>query len=344
MDPMRWWHDWLAAATRAATEAGRASFSAPPNPFAPPSAPPNPFAGMFANPFASAAPNAMPNPAELWRRWLEALPLLALNPTAAFGAMFGAMPGAEPSQPSGSGTNWLDPFGLAARWRELLAAGGAPDASAGAIPGDPWTVFRQWYERASAAMSPPLEEWLRSDVFAQAAGAFWENASTATSAARRAAEAQMAALGMASRQDVARVAGLVVQVEAKVDGIAEALEAAQDAQDANATEAMARADTLAALERRVERIEAKLDRLLAALEPPAQHGRADPRRADPRRADPAPAERTRAASTRAASTRAAPTSPPSAPASGNGNGASTPPARAHKPSTTRGRRKPPSGP
>lgn len=311
MDPMRWWFDWLQSAVRgAATGARRPSSTAgtpgasspAPNPFA------NLFANPFANPFASALPATFPNPFELWQRWLEALSLLAFNPFTP--SPFGANANAGGSMASAG------PFDLAARWREMLAASATASATASAAPGhanatplDPWAFFRQWFEVASAAWSHPLEEMLRSDAFAQASGAFLESASIAQRALRQAAEAQLAALGMPSREDVARVAGLVVQVETKVDRIEETLE---DAQDGRAAELTARDDGVAALERRVERIEARLDRLLALVE--GLDGRQWHARLD------APAS-------------AASAAPASA---SNGTGAP----RAHKSSTTRSRRKP----
>jgi molecular chaperone GrpE (heat shock protein) len=91
-----------------------------------------------------------------------------------------------------------------------------------------------------------------------------------------------------------------------VDRIGEALE---DAQDERAADLTARDEGVAALERQVERIEARLDRLLALVEGLNERQR-----------------RTRPD----ASASAAP------PSASNGTGAT----RAHKPSTTRNRRKP----
>lgn len=300
MDPMRLWLDWLESGARAAPGAApgepgahdpwslylqgvRSALDAM-----------TPMAGA---PVAGAAgkPPGMTNPFDLWQRWLEALPMLALNP-----GVFAAAQSAS------------DPFGLTARWREMVAAWGVamrgPDATAGAAPGatpetppgDPWTLLRQWYETASAGWSQELERALGSAAFAQASGRFLEASATATRAARRAAEEQLKALQMPSRADIARVAGLVVQLEAKVDRIEEALE---DADDRAAT--LARADAIAALEARISRIEAKLDRLLAAMGTSEPDVRDQPANAPPT----------------------------------SGNGAT---GRAHKPSTTRTRRKPPS--
>lgn len=299
MNPMRLWADWLQSATCGAAPADPLSlYRQWLQLWQPVAQAPGTRAAGGPTDFAAAL-----NPMALWLRWLEALPLLALAP-AAF----------VPPLPTAPNPAALDPFGLAARWRAMLEAASGqaqtqqaqtPGAEPGAVPPDPWTLVRQWYDEANALWSKPLEQTLGSEAFAQAAGGSLEGIATATRAFGRAAEEQLKALHMPSRADVARVASLVVQLEDKVDHIEEALE---DAGDRAAD--LARAETVAALDARLSRVEAKLDRLLAALE---QRELAEPI------SPPSPAS----------------TAPASAAAAAKASGS----ARAHKPSTTRTRRK-----
>jgi polyhydroxyalkanoic acid synthase PhaR subunit len=252
MDPMRLWQQWYTTSLRAFSEATN-SGPGPREAFADPWGIAAQWFAMAGAPGAtkpksspSAPPNPM-NPAEVWQWWLNAMTQ----------ALPGAMPGA-------------DPFGLLARWRETLGAAfdpthAAAGSAASPLPTDAWEAFRQWYDASSGTWAKAVDELVGSPAFAEAAGRFMEGYTSYARALRQTCEAYFSALQLPTRADIARVAGLVVSLEEKVDNIEQAQEESADSAMAN-TRALATAASVTALDARLSRLENKLDRLLAATE------------------------------------------------------------------------------
>jgi hypothetical protein len=167
---------------------------------------------------------------------------------------------------------------LGGEWLKVLAEAGARGASM-ALPADPFALLRQWYEAISPASAQAADEMLHSTGFVEAAARFMDLYATAYAVQRRQAEAYLQSLRVPTRSDIARVAGLVVALEEKVDRIEDALADAPAVASATSVDEVART-----LEERLSRLEEKVDRLLGAIE--ALQPR-EPRR--PSRRRPAPA-------------------------------------------------------
>ena len=274
MDPTRlWqqlWQQWYAALWRAPWAGGQPATPGGPRPadaFADPwglAALWFPTAASAARPSGApgAGAGAMPNPFEptaLWQWWLN--------------GMLAMLPG---TQPSPAATPGGDPSAWLARWQELLHAGMGANAGAGTtgaeapLPPVAWTAFRQWYDATSGAWSQALDELVSSPAFAEAAGTFLDGYASSMTTLRRSSEQFAHALQLPTRADIARVAGLVVALEEKVDGIEQAQVDAADQVARIAREPLATAAALAALDARLTRLEAKLDRLLAATDAVAE--------------------------------------------------------------------------
>lgn len=125
-----------------------------------------------------------------------------------------------------------DPLGLTGQWLKLMEesrarfmageAGGASGAS-GALPGDPFSFFKQWYEATSESWSRIAGETFSNEKFIEAASQFLESYTGFYRTLRHSSEEYLRNLQFATRSDVARVAGLVVALEEKIDHIEEAL-------------------------------------------------------------------------------------------------------------------------
>jgi polyhydroxyalkanoic acid synthase PhaR subunit len=174
-----------------------------------------------------------------------------------------------------------DPLGLTAHWMKLMEETRTKLMAAENIPADPFTFFRQWYDLSSEAWAKVVEEAIGSEEFQQLSGRFLENYASFAKAFRRANEEYFKAIQLPTRSDITHVAELVVSLEEKVDKIEDALddfeEAAQDKTTQNYlgridgklstfTAALAKIEAVGSLAARMDRVESRLDALLAALE------------------------------------------------------------------------------
>jgi hypothetical protein len=131
---------------------------------------------------------------------------------------------------------------------------GASDAAA-----EPLSVWTTWYERHGEALAGALDEVLRSPAFVRASARALDDYASAFAAQRRAAAQAARALPFATRDDVIRVARMVVALEAKIERLVE-----QEESRASTREEGILGREVAALADRLERIEATVDRLMAA--------------------------------------------------------------------------------
>lgn len=174
---------------------------------------------------------------------------------------------------------------LARLTRQWLAALGGPWAGAAAAApltelwarafgmpeatGDFTTVWMRWYATHSDALARALDDLLRSPAFVQASARALDDYASFVALQRRTGEMAARNLPFATHADVTRLARLVIATEEKVDRL---LESVQPRTEQRVATDLAAA--VMALDRRLERIEARLDRLLAGGDSNAQTSRA----------------------------------------------------------------------
>ena len=150
---------------------------------------------------------------------------------------------------------------MAPLWKEMADDVSAKMRSGESLPEDPVRFFVQWYNETEERWSETADELLRRDEILESMGRFFETYARSEAELRHASEEGLKNRRVPTRSDVARVAKLVVVVENKVDRIEEALEELAHGDSGPAT---ARA-AVNSLEERMDRLEGKMDRILAAL-------------------------------------------------------------------------------
>jgi polyhydroxyalkanoic acid synthase PhaR subunit len=195
---------------------------------------------------AGAAPASprVPDPREIWRQWFDV--------TTGF---------LQRSAEAGG-----DPLNLTARWLELLEEVQHRLLATDPFPADPIALFRQWYDATSETWARAAGEAFGAKLFAENTGRFMEQYAGYFATLRQTSEEYFRQLQIPTRSDIARVAGLVVALEEKVDRVEEALEAgAESARAPGAPDGRA-------LDERIARVEQRLDQLLSAVERLASQG------------------------------------------------------------------------
>jgi polyhydroxyalkanoic acid synthase PhaR subunit len=153
------------------------------------------------------------------------------------------------------------------RWMEMLDQARANLMSVGSFPKDPLEFAVQWYNATSGPFSEFVHDVIEREEFLERASRWMQNYASFYRVFRRRSEEYLKALQVPVRSDIARVAGLVVALEDKVDRIEEAFEEFEYGYAKPAT-----AEELGELEKRLDRVEDKLDRLLAVLENDSPNG------------------------------------------------------------------------
>jgi polyhydroxyalkanoic acid synthase PhaR subunit len=185
------------------------------------------------------------DPQELWRKWFDAT--------------------AESWEKSAElGREMLE---ITPRWMEMLDQSRANLMSVGSFPKDPLEFAVQWYNATSGPFSEFVHDVIEREEFLERASRWMQNYASFYRVFRRRSEEYLKALQVPVRSDIARVAGLVVALEDKVDRIEEAFEEFEYGYAKPAT-----AEELSELEKRLDRVEDKLDRLLAVLENDSPNG------------------------------------------------------------------------
>lgn len=177
---------------------------------------------------------------ELWKRWFEATAGLQSRALETENGFLG---------------------GLAPLWTEMAEDVSAEMLSEETLPEDPLRFFLSWYNDTNERWSQAADELLRQDEVLESTGRFFETYARSHRELRRVSEEGLKNLQIPTRSDVARVARLVVVVENKVDRVEEALEEFIYGDSEPAT-----AGAVGSLEERMDRLEGKMDRILAALE------------------------------------------------------------------------------
>jgi polyhydroxyalkanoic acid synthase PhaR subunit len=156
------------------------------------------------------------------------------------------------------GQNALD---LLPRWTQMLEEARDNLLVGGNLPADPLQFATQWYNATSGPFSDFIGDVIEREEFLEPSSQFLQSYASFYKVFKHNSEEYLKSLQLPVRSDITRVAGLVINLEDKVDRIEEVLE------DFEYTPAKpATADSVEALEGRLGRVEGKLDRLLAALE------------------------------------------------------------------------------
>jgi pyruvate/2-oxoglutarate dehydrogenase complex dihydrolipoamide acyltransferase (E2) component len=186
---------------------------------------------------------------------------------------------------------------LAPRWAEMLEQIRHNFLSAEGFPTDPLQFATRWYNATSGPLSEFVGDLLEHEDILEPSSKLLQHYASFYRVFRRDSEEYLKALSIPVRSDVARVAGLVVALEDKIDRLDEAFEDFEygyakpaTAESLEAVEERIESleqtlqrieggapttDTVSGLENRLDDVEAKLDRLLAAFESTAQNGRVE---------------------------------------------------------------------
>ena len=237
------------------------------------------------------------DPAELWRRWMESGSRMwseglgegQADPFSLYSRWFDGMRemqermiGAAPEPVSGNPgvqdlwQRWFEmsqdswrksaemgqsAMELLPRWVQMLDEARTNLLAGGVPPGDPLQLATQWYNATSGPFSDFVGDVIEREEFLEPSSRFLQSYASFYKVFRRNSEEYLKNLQLPVRSDITRIAGLVVNLEEKVDRIEEVLEDFEYGYAEPAT-----SESVKELEKRLDRVEGKLDRLLAALE------------------------------------------------------------------------------
>ena len=138
-------------------------------------------------------------------------------------------------------------------------------------PPDPFQVLRQSYEQATEAWAQAVEQAISTEEFAASAGKVMERYTEMQEVLRKTSEAVAEQLHIPTKDDIARVAQLVINVERKVDDVSDQADALQRRDPADAVAGLAeRLSTIeertAGLAERFSTVEERIAGVAARLE------------------------------------------------------------------------------
>jgi hypothetical protein len=173
------------------------------------------------------------NPQEIWQRWAEA-----------------------------NTETWREAAGIgmsamrqAPRWLEM-GEGVQKQMLEDGLPTDPMDFFLSWYNATSEPLSNMADDILKDEEFLEASRRFFENYASFYKVFSRASEEYFSIIQLSTSSDIARVAGLVIALEDKIDRVEEAFEDFEYGYTEPAT-----AEAVGSLGERLERVESRLDQL-----------------------------------------------------------------------------------
>jgi polyhydroxyalkanoic acid synthase PhaR subunit len=237
-DPMEVWKQWNEASTRIWSSVLDESKDAYTDPFG--------FTRLWMKSLSAAQEQFQAkggiDPVAIWKQWLDAT-------TDAW------------KRASEAGK---DAIQLSSQWMKVLEATNAKLLSGEIQASDPISFFKQWYDATSETWSQVVGEVMSSERFLEANRKFIETFTSAVRASNRMNEELFQAMQLPTHSDIARVAGLVVSLEEKIDAIIDTLEEVE-ARFEQAETNSAGATTGEQLEKRLQQLEAKLDTLLVSL-------------------------------------------------------------------------------
>ena len=158
---------------------------------------------------------------------------------------------------------------LLPRWMQMLDEARTNVLAGGAPPNDPLQLAAQWYNATSGPYSDFVGDVIEREEFLEPSSQFLQSYASFYKVFKRNSEEYLKNLQLPVRSDITRIAGLVVNLEEKVDRVEEVLEDLEDT--GTTTIEPASAEAIENLEARLDRVEGKLDRLISALEGEAQN-------------------------------------------------------------------------
>jgi polyhydroxyalkanoic acid synthase PhaR subunit len=244
MDPAELWRQWMEPGNRMWSEMTRGGQDGQVDPY-----------GMYRQWFdgmremqermIGAVPEPVagnPGAQDIWQRWFE----LTSDSWRR---------GAEVSQ------NAIE---LLPRWMQMLDEARTNLLAGGAPPSDPLQLAAQWYNATSGPFSDFVGDVIEREEFLEPSSQFLQSYASFYKVFKRNSEEYLKNLQLPVRSDITRIAGLVVNLEEKIDHVEEVLE---DLEDTGTTSVEpASAEAVQNLEARLDRVEGKLDRLISALE------------------------------------------------------------------------------
>jgi polyhydroxyalkanoic acid synthase PhaR subunit len=166
-----------------------------------------------------------------------------------------------------------DPLGLIAGWIKVMENMQEQMGTNGSAALDPFILFREWYNATSEQWSKVVEEAISSGQLLQFTGPFLESSSSLIGAFRHASEEYFKTLRLSTSSDIANLAELVVNLEAKIDDLEDTLDRVEEqatqthtALETTTIEHATDEAKVTSLEQHLNQVEAKLDRMLALLE------------------------------------------------------------------------------
>lgn len=126
---------------------------------------------------------------------------------------------------------------------------------------DPISVLKHWYDASAGKWSKAFGDAIGTEQFAEAMSSILENYMSFSGIFRQASEVYFRNLQLPTRSDIARLAGLVVNLEEKVDRIEDSLE-----QSGNDSVQGSAGASLQRLEARLGEVEGRIEKVLAVLE------------------------------------------------------------------------------
>jgi polyhydroxyalkanoic acid synthase PhaR subunit len=155
---------------------------------------------------------------------------------------------------------------LLPRWVQMLDEARTNLLAGGVPPGDPLQLATQWYNATSGPFSDFVGDVIEREEFLEPSSRFLQSYASFYKVFKSNSEEYLKNLQLPVRSDITRIAGLVVNLEEKVDRIEEVLEDFEYGYAEPAT-----TESVKELETRLDRVEGKLDRLLTVLENGAQN-------------------------------------------------------------------------
>ncbi len=238
------------------------------------------------------------DPGQLWRQWMESGSRMWSagdgDPSGLYGRWFEGMRemqermmGAAPELVAGNPgvqdlwQRWFEmsqdswrtstemgqsAMELLPRWVQMLDEARTNLLAGGVPPSDPLQLATQWYNATSGPFSDFVGDVIEREEFLEPSSRFLQSYASFYKVFKQNSEEYLKNLQLPVRSDITRIAGLVVNLEEKVDRIEEVLEDFEYGYAEPAT-----TESVKEVETRLDRVEGKLDRLLAALEG-AQNG------------------------------------------------------------------------
>lgn len=144
----------------------------------------------------------------------------------------------------------------ASRWTEMAEELQKQLLNEGNLPADPMELYTRWYNATSGPLSKLADDILRDEAFLESSKRLFDFYTISNSIFRRASEEYFSNLQLSTSSDTDRIAELVVTLDDKVDRVEEVLEDFEHGYEEPAT-----AGAVNALEKRLDRVESRLDQL-----------------------------------------------------------------------------------